>query len=87
MTEWTQEIAKHVGDRIRSMRSERGISRDDLALLLGVGYNSVAGWENGLRPPKLDSLLLLTEALRLHSIEELLGGPFGTQILLERRNK
>lgn len=82
---WTREIANHVGSRIAAVRSQKGLSREALANSIGVRYNAVADWEKGVRLPKLESLLLLTQALALHSVEELLGGPFGTQTLLDRR--
>ena len=85
--DWTREIAIHVGARIEAVRSRQGLSRESLANLIGVQYNALADWEKGVRPPKLESLLLLTQSLALHSVEELLGGPFGTQVLLERRRQ
>lgn len=84
---WTRQIATQVGAQIEAVRSRQGLSREALANSIGVQYNAVADWEKGVRPPKLESLLLLTQALALHSVEELLGGPFGTQALLERRRQ
>ena len=83
--EWTRKIANHVGARIEAERSKHGLSREALAKSIGVRYNAVADWENGARLPKLESLLLLTQAFGFRSVEELLGGPFGTQRLLEGR--
>lgn len=76
-----------MGARIKAVRTKKGISREALAALIGVRYNAATDWEKGMRPPKLESLLLLTHALALHSVEELLGGPFGTQALLDRRRQ
>jgi transcriptional regulator with XRE-family HTH domain len=42
---------------IRRMREKRGLSARDFAILLGVGYASLNGAENGL-PAKLNPTLL-----------------------------
>lgn len=82
---WTRRIAKRLGQRIELLREEEGLSRSQLAERAGVGYNAVRDWEQGVRVPKLPSLLLIAEIFGYHSIEELLGGPFGTSELLALR--
>lgn len=47
---------KELGERIRAMRTNRGISQADLAEQLEVSRSAVAMWENGSRKPGLDTL-------------------------------
>jgi transcriptional regulator with XRE-family HTH domain len=39
--------AKDVGDRIRGVRRERGLTQDELAVAVGVSRSAVAQWETG----------------------------------------
>lgn len=84
---WSRQIAVTIGGRIRSLREERGWNRSDLAEQVGAAYSTVALWEDGSHPPKLEALLLLMGVFNLHSLEELVKGPFGTASLLAMRKK
>lgn len=83
--EWSRIIATAVGHNIQAFRTGRGWSRELLAAKIGVRWNAVKGWEAGENPPRLEALLKIVEALKLASIEELLGGPLGTTQLLDAR--
>lgn len=39
--------AKDVGERIRAVRRERGLTQDELAVAVGVSRSAVAQWETG----------------------------------------
>ena len=38
-----------VGGRIRELRTERGMSQDDLAARVYVSRQTISSWENGVR--------------------------------------
>ena len=52
-----------VGERIRSIRKERGLTQKELGDRLGLSYQSIAQWENDLRKPKLETTLKIANAL------------------------
>ncbi len=41
----------NIGEKIRKLRKEKGISQDTLAQYLGVSFQAVSKWENGLAMP------------------------------------
>jgi predicted transcriptional regulator len=52
-------IAEKVADR----RVERGLSQRELAELVGTTQSAIARLERGGRPPRIDTLLKIAEAL------------------------
>lgn len=61
------QIAGQVADR----RKERGLSQADLAALVGTTQSAIARLESGGRPPRIDTLLRIAEALDCELIVEL----------------
>ena len=53
------QIAGQVADR----RKERGLSQADLAELVGTTQSAIARLERGGRPPRIDTLLRIANAL------------------------
>ena len=53
------QIAGQVADR----RKERGLSQADLAQLVGTTQSAIARLESGGRPPRIDTLLRIANAL------------------------
>jgi transcriptional regulator with XRE-family HTH domain len=53
------QIAGQVADR----RKERGLSQADLAELVGTTQSAIARLESGGRPPRIDTLLRIANAL------------------------
>ena len=53
------QIAGQVADR----RKERGLSQADLATLVGTTQSAIARLESGGRPPRIDTLLRIANAL------------------------
>jgi transcriptional regulator with XRE-family HTH domain len=53
------QIAGQVTDR----RKERGLSHADLAELVGTTQSAIARLESGGRPPRIDTLLRIANAL------------------------
>jgi transcriptional regulator with XRE-family HTH domain len=54
---------KTVGKRIRDLRCLRGVSRSELAAKLKVDVSSLAGWERGVRLPRVEKRVGLARAL------------------------
>ncbi len=52
-----------IGNRVKELRIKRGLSQQDLGVLIGVTKVSVCGYENGTRIPNLEKLILLADAL------------------------
>ncbi len=63
------QIAGQVADR----RKERGLSQADLAALVGTTQSAIARLESGGRPPRIDTLLRIANALDADLHIELLG--------------
>ena len=53
------QIAGQVADR----RKERGLSQADVAELVGTTQSAIARLESGGRPPRIDTLLRIANAL------------------------
>ena len=53
------QIAGQVADR----RKDRGLSQADLAALVGTTQSAIARLESGGRPPRIDTLLRIANAL------------------------
>jgi transcriptional regulator with XRE-family HTH domain len=63
------QIAGQVADR----RKERGLSQAELAALVGTTQSAIARLESGGRPPRIDTLLRIANALEADLQVELLG--------------
>ena len=48
-------------ERLKELRTEKGIGQEKLAADLGVGNGTISLWENGLREPKMSNLILLAQ--------------------------
>jgi len=49
-------IANYVGEQIRDLRKQAGLSQDELASKIGVPSNTVSRWETATYKPKLKDL-------------------------------
>lgn len=56
-------ITEDIGNRIKEIRSEKGISQEKLALKAELDRTYVAGVENGKRNPSIKSLEKIVNAL------------------------
>ena len=61
-------------DMIRRLRTEKGLSQDELAEKLFVTRQAVSRWENGETTPNTETLKLLSQFFDV-SINTLLGAP------------
>lgn len=72
------DLSVAFGHRLREVRSEQGLSQDDLARATDVHPTMISRFERGAREPRLKSILRLAEGLGVHP-GRLLEGP-GTSI-------
>lgn len=52
-----------IGECIRTARQTAGLTQKELGQRLGISYQTVAQWENGLRNPKFSTLQKISTAL------------------------
>ena len=61
-----------IGEIIKELRTERGLSQAALAKEIGVSQKAVDYWEHGINEPKASYILALAEFFGVSS-DELLG--------------
>ena len=49
-----------IGQRIKSLRLEKGVTQEELANHLGLSYQAVSKWENNISTPDIQLLPLLS---------------------------
>ncbi|CDE72558.1 transcriptional regulator Cro/CI family [Acidaminococcus sp. CAG:917] len=59
-------------ERLKALRTEKGLSQPELANLLGVSNGIISFWENGVNEPTISNLIKLAEVLEV-STDYLLG--------------
>ncbi len=52
-----------IAGQVANRRKERGLSQADLAALVGTTQSAIARLESGGRPPRIDTLLRIANAL------------------------
>lgn len=72
-----------VGERVYRLRTERGMSQEELAGALRVSRQSVSKWETGGSVPELDKLVKLSELFGV-TLDELVRGAPEEDTLPER---
>ena len=60
-----------IADRVAERRLEKGLSQRELAELVGTTQSAIARLERGGRPPRIDTLLSIAEALDCDLVVEL----------------
>lgn len=58
-----------IGARIKGLRRERGLTQEDVAERTGLSVNYLSRIERGLENPTLDTLLGLTDALKVEPLD------------------
>jgi transcriptional regulator with XRE-family HTH domain len=76
-----QTLHRSIGRRIATLRSRRDWTQRDLARQADILPSRLSKLERGLRAPKLDELMRLTEALEVSLDELVLGEPPRTRVL------
>lgn len=64
------DIAKIVGNRIRNLRADQGLSQEELAYRAGVSPSHIGKLERGEKNPSLSSIEKMTNALGI-TLEDL----------------
>jgi ribosome-binding protein aMBF1 (putative translation factor) len=60
-----------IADQVAEQRKARGLSQAELAELTGTTQSAIARLEGGGRPPRIDTLLNIAEALDCELVVEL----------------
>jgi predicted transcriptional regulator len=60
-----------IADRVAERRGELGLSQQQLAHITGTTQSAIARLERGGRPPRIDTLLRIAEALDCDLVVEL----------------
>lgn len=60
-----KKLLKSLGQRIRFLRTQLGISQENLAFQIGVDRTYIGAIEQGLRSPSIYCLYLLASALKV----------------------
>ena len=60
-----------IADRVAERRLEKGLSQRELAELVGTTQSAIARLERGGRPPRIDTLLNIADALDCELVVEL----------------
>lgn len=68
---------KEVGERVRALRQQRGLTQVQLAVALGVKQANISAIERGERGLTIHQLAKLSKALRV-SADQILNGAKGT---------
>ena len=60
-----------IAEQVANRRRERGLSQADLAALVGTTQSAIARLERGGRPPRIDTLLRIADALDCELVVDL----------------
>lgn len=61
-----------IGNRLRELRKQSGLSQKDLATVFGVSQATIANYEKHMRQPSIDQLIEIANHFNV-SVDELLG--------------
>lgn len=64
-----QQIKKEFGERVRSIRAQKGLSQEELALVCGLDRSYIGGVERGERNISLINIHKIAEALGVQAGE------------------
>lgn len=69
---------KHLGNKIREKRKEKGVSQEELASVLGITKASISKYELGIREPSFRQMIKIANAMSidpLSLVKEILSTP------------
>lgn len=59
-------LVKRVGERLRNIRTEKGLSQGDIAKALKVHRSYISGIERGIRNPTIKNIERLAKVLKIN---------------------
>ncbi len=68
-----------LNEKIKSLRKQKGITQEELAIRLNVVRQTVSKWEKGLSVPDADMLIRIADIFEI-SVSELLGANIENEI-------
>lgn len=66
-------ILQQLGERVRELREQAGVSQEQLANEIGIDRTYISGIERGRRNPSIQSIYRIAKGLNI-SLEELFKG-------------
>lgn len=66
------EYQNRFKDNLKELRLEKELGQVELAKAIGVSKGVISLWENGLREPNMNSLIMLAKFFNI-TIDELVG--------------
>ena len=63
-----ETAADRIGNRIRKIRIDRGLSQTEMGERIGLSADRVQKYENGARKPKMEMLIKIADALGVSSL-------------------
>lgn len=68
-------VARIIGNNIRAVRREIGISQEELARWVGLSVRSISSYESGINSPSAYNLARISQSLEI-SVDRLYEGAF-----------
>lgn len=59
-------------ERLKELRTDKGLSQSQLAGQLNVDFRTISNWENGVRQPNINTLVVIAKFFEV-SADYLLG--------------
>jgi transcriptional regulator with XRE-family HTH domain len=78
------EVGKLVGMNVRRIRSDKGLTQEELAELSGLSQQYISSLETGARNPTVETLVTLAHAMRVTHVD-LVVIPDGVKIRVPKR--
>lgn len=76
-----REAKSMIGEKLRQLRSEKGITQLELAKAVDVSVKTVKNWESDINDPDLSHAIAIADYYDI-TIDELVGRDIGDHLLL-----
>jgi transcriptional regulator with XRE-family HTH domain len=78
------DLKKQIAARIRTIRTARDLSQDDLAAMIGRSVDAISNIERGKNLPSLETLMALAEGLQLTLVDLVGNWPSKGKVSVKR---
>ncbi len=68
-----QTFSKHLGNYLKQLRKERGITQSDLAAILGNNFQNISAIERGKFTPTIHTVQKIADAFQVPLSELIIG--------------